>query len=200
MAEIEIPHHVEGKDQKQIGVLIAVIAVIMAVVSSLGKHAANEMIVNEVKSSNDYAWYQAKRQREYVNEIEIRRLDIELLANPTGIRKAAVEKFKADLLAKNTEYQRENQKIKELGDAAKLHAKIGGAKNETFDHSEILLQIAMVLCSLTLLTGLKLFTRIGLAAAAAGVVFGILAFTRNDVPLDEGGHVPAGSGHSVPAH
>lgn len=196
MAEIEIPHHAEGKEQKKIGVLIAVIAVITAIVSSLGKDAANEMIVNEVKSSNDYAWYQAKRQREYVNEIEIRRLDIELLGNPTDARKGAVEKLKADLTAKNIEYQGESQKIKELGDAAKRQAKTVGAKNQTFDHAEILLQIAMVLCSLTLLTGLKLFTRFGLIAAAVGVVFGILAFTRNDVGCD-GGHGPAGSGQSV---
>ena len=46
-----------------IGLIIAVLAVVLAVIGSLGRDAANQMIVNEVKASNGFAWYQSKRQR-----------------------------------------------------------------------------------------------------------------------------------------
>ncbi|MSU34250.1 MAG: DUF4337 family protein [Pedosphaera sp.] len=87
-------------------------------------------------------------------------------------------------------------RIKESGDQAKSHAKIAEVKNETFDRAEILLQIALVLCSLTLRTGFKLFTRVGFAAAAAGIAFGVWAYTRNDV-LQEAGHKPAAPDQAV---
>ena len=77
MGDIEIPAPEGKKDEKQVGIIIAVIAVLMAIVGSLGNNAADDMIVGEVKSSNGYAWYQAKRQREYLNDLELRRIEVE---------------------------------------------------------------------------------------------------------------------------
>ena len=170
MSEVEIPHHAENHGQKKIGILIAVIAVLMAIVSSLGKNAANEMIVEEVKASNGFAWYQSKRQREYLNDLEIRRIDIDMLGTVTGERRIALEKFKSDLLAKNTEYKGENEKINEEAKLSKRLAESSGEKNEALDHAEILMQIAVVLCSLTLLTEQKLFVRLGVLSAVIGTL------------------------------
>ncbi|HSH95781.1 MAG TPA: DUF4337 family protein, partial [Roseimicrobium sp.] len=78
MPEVEIPQSANSQHEKRVGILIAVIAVIMAIVSAFGTDAANNMIVSEVKSSNGFAWYQAKRQRSYLNELEIGRIDLEL--------------------------------------------------------------------------------------------------------------------------
>ena len=57
MSEVEVPHHVQKEDHKRVGVFIAVLAVLMALISSMGKNQANQMIVKEVEASNESAWY-----------------------------------------------------------------------------------------------------------------------------------------------
>src|SRR5438128_403400 len=71
----EIPHHhTDNPDHKRVGLIIAVLAVVLAVISSLAKDAANTMIVNEIKASNGFAWYQSKRLRGYMNDLELDRI------------------------------------------------------------------------------------------------------------------------------
>lgn len=84
-----IPHHAEKDEHKRIGIFIGVLAVIMAIIGAFAKGQANEMIVKEVKASNGFAWYQSKRQRSYMNELEIKRIDF-LLAG-TGLSDAQKE-------------------------------------------------------------------------------------------------------------
>lgn len=179
MAEIEIPHGEGGKDEKPVGITIAIVAVVMAIFGSLGNNAANERIISEVKASNGYAWYQAKRQREYVSGLEIKRLQIELAGNPTAAQKSAMEKEIADLTAKNAAYEAENQKIQADAKRSAGEAKIHAERNEGFDHAELSLQVAVVLCSLTLLTGSKVFMRLGLVIAAVGAILGGITLTKS---------------------
>lgn len=170
MADIEIPAPEGRKDEKQVGIIIAVIAVLMAIVGSLANNAADDMIVGEVKSSNGFAWYQAKRQREYLNDLELRRIEIDLLDSPSPARRAALEKFAAQLKAKNLEYRPENEEIRATAEQDAASAKISGERNDAFGHAEILLQASVVLCSLTLLTSHRGFLYTGLVVALAGIL------------------------------
>jgi len=170
MGDIEIPAPEGRKDEKQVGIIIAVIAVLMAIVGSLGNNAADDMIVGEVKSSNGYAWYQAKRQREYLNDLELRRIEIDLLDSPSPTRKAALEAFAAQLRAKNLEYRPENEEIRATAERDAAAAKVSGDRNDAFGHAEILLQASVVLCSLTLLTSHRGFLYTGLVIALAGIL------------------------------
>ena len=79
-----VPHHAESDEHKRVGIFIAIIAVIMAIVGAFAKGQANEMIVKEVKASNGFAWYQSKRQRSYMNELEIKRIDFLLAGAGLG--------------------------------------------------------------------------------------------------------------------
>ncbi len=195
MAEIEIPR-AEGKaGEKHVGILIAIIAVLMAIVGAMGHNAANEMIVDEVKSSNGFAWYQAKRQREYVNDLELKRIEVELAGNPTEAQRTALARIAADLKSKNIEYHAETEKIQSDARHHGLRARIADARNEWFDYSEILLQVAVVLCSLTLLTESRLFLRIGIVVALIGVGLGCVAFTRKAEAAPEES-TPAAAGHA----
>ena len=193
MAEIEIPHGEGKRGEKQIGIVIAIIAVLMSIVSALGHNAANDMIVDEVKSSNAFSWYQAKRQREHANETEIRRIEIQLAGNPTPAQGDALRRFSADLAKKNAEYAGEGDKIQTEAKHLGQEARLSGARNEGFDHSEILLQVAVVLCSLTLLTESRAFIRIGIVVAIAGIAVGALAFTRKAPPEADGHAAPPAS-------
>lgn len=106
MPEVEIPQELGSKEDKRVGIKIAIIAVIMAIVSAYGKNAANDMIINEVKASNGYAWYQAKRIRAALNDQAISQIDLDLLGQPSDAQREAMGKLKKKLQEKNAEYKK----------------------------------------------------------------------------------------------
>lgn len=191
MAEVEIPTESSNKEDKKVGIKIAIIAVVMAIVSSYGKNAANDMIINEVKASNGYAWYQAKRIRGALNDQAVSQIDLDLLGSPTDAQREAMLKLKKKLQEKNAEYKKENDDILKEADTTKAEAALAGKKNDAFDRAEIALQVAVVLCSLTLLTGSSVFSRAGVGLAAIGVMLAVMAFfKRPDPPKVEAQQAP----------
>ncbi|MSR66801.1 MAG: DUF4337 family protein, partial [Pedosphaera sp.] len=100
-----------SKNEKSIGMAIALIAVLLAFVSALGNEEDNEKIVNEIKASNHYAWFQAKRIREALNTGVIDQMKLEALGTPTEAQLEAMKKHEAKLKAKNDEYKTENEEI-----------------------------------------------------------------------------------------
>jgi hypothetical protein len=165
-----VPHHAANEDHKRIGVFIAIVAVIMAIVGALAKQHANEMIVKEVKASNGFSWYQAKRQRGYMNELELKRIDVKLAGSPTEAQHKLLEAQRARLAAKNAEYETENKDILAGAEADRVLAATAAHKHHWFEYAEICLHIAVVLSSLVLLTDRKVFLHLGILATVAGVL------------------------------
>jgi len=176
MSHVEVPHHVANDEHKRVGIFISVLAVLMALVSSLARNQANEIIVKEVQASNGFAWYQAKRQRSHLNDLELQRAEFELAGNPTEAQRKVVEMNKARLKSKNAEYEKENEVIRTKAEADKDEARLAEHKHHWLEYGEICMHIAVVLCSLTLLTDMKLFFRLGIAATIAGILVASIAF------------------------
>lgn len=171
-----VPHHADNAEHKRIGIVIAVIAVIMAIVTALANGEANKVIVKEVQASNGYAWYQAKRQRTYMNDLELKRIAFELAGNPAEAQRKLLEQQAAKLDAKSKEYDAENKDILAKAEGDKLAAETATHRHHWFEYGEILLHIAVVLCSLTLLTDQKLFFHLGVLATFAGVLLAVYGY------------------------
>ena len=186
MSHVEVPHHVANEEHKRVGIFISVLAVLMALVSSLARNQANEIIVKEVQASNGFAWYQAKRQRSHLNELELQRAEFELAGNPTEAQRKVVEMTKARLKSKNAEYEKENEVIRTKAEADKDEARLAEHKHHWLEYGEICMHIAVVLCSLTLLTDMKLFFRLGIAATVAGILVASIAWFQHPVAHEEG--------------
>jgi hypothetical protein len=170
MSGHDIPHHAENKDQKRIGIAIAIMAVFTAVVGALANNESNHMIVKEVKSSNGYAWYQAKRQRSYANELELKRIEVQLNGAVTDAQRKLLEDDRAKLKSKNAEYEKENEDIHAQAEKELAEAEVAAHRHHLFEYGEVLLHIAVVLCSLTLLTEWKFFYRLGIVASVCGLL------------------------------
>ena len=201
MPDIEIPQPEGRRHERQVGIIIAVVAVVLAVFGSLGNNAANDRIVSEVKASNGFAWYQAKRQREALNDLELKRIAVELASSPSAERKAALTRMQDELSAKNREYKGENGEILARADNARKAARIHAERNDGYDRSEILLQVAVVLCTLTLLVEAKVFLRLGILVAVVGIAVGVRTSLGPDAPElpDEPGSAPASAPAKPPA-
>jgi hypothetical protein len=182
MGGVGVPHHAEKEDHKKIGIFIAILAVVMAVIAALATREANNMIVKEVQSSNAYAWYQSKRQRTYMNELEVRRIEFELAGSPTEAQRRVLEQSRAKLAAKNAEYEQENKEILEKAEADRRQAQTSAHRHHWFEYAEILMHIAVVFCSLTLLIDNNLYFRLGIIFTVGAIILAGYAFSMKPHP------------------
>ncbi len=184
MEEIEIPletvqentHHVthSGGEQGESGkswlgyaaLASAIIAVCAAVAALLaGKHA-NEAMIDQIKSANDWNYYQAKGVKSAVLQSKIETL-VELGKPAT-----------ADDTKKMDEYKKQQAEISEQAnehnEASEHHLKI----HELIARAVTMFQVAIALGAVSILSRKRRFFFGSLALAALGVVFfaqGLLA-------------------------
>jgi len=199
MSEHGVPHHAENPEQKRVGIFIAILAVVMAIISAATSQQANEMIVKEVKASNDFAWYQAKRQRSFMNDLEMKRIDFLLAGGGLNEeQKKMLTDTRAEVEKENVKYKKEGAEIQATGNADKTAAAVAGHKHHWFEYGEICLHIAVVLCSLVLLTEQKRFLHFGIIVTILGIALAGYAQLGNHEHHDA--HEAPAAAHPAPAH
>jgi Domain of unknown function (DUF4337) len=147
---------------------MAILAVLIAGVTLLGHRAHTEEVLLQTRSADQWAYYQAKEIRRRSYELFLDELSVFSLQNPQQVE-SIKEKY-------TKEVERYAEELKEIeADARKEEAevKIIEARADRYDLSEVLLEAALVISSITLLTRKKLFWLIGIALSLAGIVIGI---------------------------
>ena len=145
-----------------ISLTMAVLAVVVATVSLLGHRAHTEEVVFQSKAGDQWAFYQAKN---------IRRHSDELFADLTTVMaskdQAAAGKLHDRYAAEAQRYHDEQKDLD--AEALKLEQETEHARRrgDRYDLAEVFLEIALVITSITLLSGRRIFWH-------AGVVMGIL--------------------------
>ena len=164
-------HAREHPDLAPVTLTMAVLAVLVATVSLLGHRTHTEEVILQNKVTDQWAYYQAKN---------IRRHNDELFADLTTIVASKDAEAAAKLHEKyRAEADRYKDDQKELD--AKTHelekdADHTRSKADRFDLGEVFLEIALVITSITLLSGRRVFWHLGLLMATAGIVIAASAW------------------------
>jgi hypothetical protein len=161
----------EGR-MKPVSFSMAVLAVLVAIVTVMGHRSHTEAVLLQAKASDQWNLYQAKK---------IRQNDTELatdLLSALAVRDPAAGKKLADGYNAHEEKWTEDLK-EEQNEALKLEAevKLAERKADRFDLGEALLEIGLVVSSITLLTRLRAYWYMGLIFGVAGVIVASFAFT-----------------------
>ena len=153
----------------EVSLAISILAVLVAMVTVLGHRSHTEAVLMQARASDQWNEYQAKRIRQ--NEFSVA---TDILTLQPSANKDAVER-------KLEEYKQRNEKAAENLDeeqkqAREYEAEVVKAEHAAsrYDLGEALLQIAVVLTSITLLTRQRAFFAGGLALGAAGLVVAVL--------------------------
>lgn len=160
MAEVELPDPEELEERRdkafsrRVALVTAVYAVILAIASLGGNNAMKEMLLAQQEASNQWAYYQSKVIREHLNRGSKLLLETQL-AEPSSLRGPDREKF--DGLARRfaDEEKRMNADKKEIepkAKAAEAERDRNQLKDPYFDYAEVLLQIAIVCASVSILS------------------------------------------------
>ena len=152
---------VEG-DSKKIAILISVLALFLAIAETLGKSAQTEALSSNVEASNMWAFYQAKTIRKTTMETAAEQMAVDLKLAKDPVVKDLLEKQVNDWKERAARYESEpkpngkGEGRKELmarALKAESNRDVALAKYHNFEFGSAAFQIAIVLASSYLITG-----------------------------------------------
>jgi len=154
-----------------VSLTMAVLAVLVAVVSLLGHRAHTEEVVLQATASDQWAYYQAKNIRRHQDEIFV---DTTSLQSATDA--AALAKLRDKYAQEAARYKDEQKEIEDK--ARELEAEVAHERKraDRFDLAEVFLEIGLVITSITLLSGRRLFWWLGIFFGAVGILTAATAF------------------------
>jgi hypothetical protein len=160
-----------GESLKSISLAIAVLAVLVAMVTVLGHRSHTEAVLMQSRADDQWNEYQAKKIRS--DNLSV---TIDLLTLQPGNDQAAIA-------AKMKEYKDHIAKwqqdlSEEMTKAREFEREVGFAEQRAarYDLGEALLQIAVVLCSVTLFTRKRTWFLLGIGLGAAGLLVAASTF------------------------
>jgi hypothetical protein len=159
-------HHAKEPFDKLVAGTMAIVAALLAVVSVLGQHYNTEKLLSQQKSSDQWAFYQAKNIRRYSAQVAVDSLS-QMKADPALIGKYAKDVEK---------YDKQMEDIQKDAKELESESAKSGGQAERFHIGEVFLEIGIVLSSLAILTKRKVFFIGGGVSSAIGVVLAVTAY------------------------
>jgi hypothetical protein len=148
-----------------VSLTMAVLAVVVAVVALLGHRAHTEEVVLQAKSSDQWAYYQAKNIRRHTDE-----LFTDLTSVTPTTDAAALGKLREKYSGEAERYKNEQKEIEDKANEMEKEVGTERRRADRFDLAEVFLEIALVITSITLLSGRRIFWSTGIVLAVVGLI------------------------------
>jgi len=177
MAEVEVPK-LEELDQlktrsfeRRVALTTSIFAVTLAIASLGGNNSTKEMLLDQQQSSDQWAFYQAKSIKEH--QARTQRQELELALAERGAKMPAEARNKTEALLKQVteeekRYQSEKQEIEKEAKALEHERDLHRAKNPYFEFAEVMLQISIVMASISILADTPMIFHFSLILASLG--------------------------------
>jgi Domain of unknown function (DUF4337) len=173
MAEAaEIP---EAKDpfEKAVAVSIAIMAVVLSVIANRGDDAKTDAIIKTNEAANKWGYFQAKSIKQHVYDTTLKSLSV---LNAASADQAKLGELSSKLNEELKRYDQEKGAIKTEAEHLETEAKQQLSINNRSDFGALLLQIAIVMASIAILSRWKSLWVGGIILGLAGAGVGLSAF------------------------
>jgi hypothetical protein len=176
MSEVELPKPEEMEEvmshqfTRRVALTTAIFAVILAFSSLGGSNAMKEMILAQQQASDQWAYYQAKAGREHFYRGQKMRLELDLLEKE-NLKPEIRQRYDTLLKQMTTQEERYGKERKAIEqEARKLEHErdIARSKDPYFDFAEVLLQIAIVMATVAILSQSRAIFGVSICAAVCG--------------------------------
>jgi hypothetical protein len=185
MAEVEIPNPHEMEEHKsntftrRVALTTAIYAVILAIASLGGSHAMKEMLLAQQQASDLWAHYQAKSIRENQVRVQRMRLEGDLVERSVSAPAAGRQKLESLLNEYGVQegrYRDEKKEIEKHARELEHERDVYRTKDPYFDYGEALLQIAIVMASIGILSSSRPVYIFSIVVAVTGLIFTLNGF------------------------
>jgi hypothetical protein len=149
---------------------MSVLAVLVAVTTVLGHRTHTEAVLDQNKATDQWNEYQAHKIRSNETQLAADLLGVVSIADKAAASK--IEKSYADHQAKWADTTKQDM---EKAEDLEKKVEYSEARADRFDLAEAMLEIGLVITSVTLLTRSRVYWYLGMVAAVAGIVSAISA-------------------------
>jgi hypothetical protein len=165
---VELPesHHGHGDNPfvVPVSVTISILAVLVAAVTLLGHRAHTEELLLQSQATDQWAYYQAKNIRFH----EVQSI-ADLLGALAPQNKEKAEELREKYAKEVGRYDGDKEDISQKARELEKERDLVGRRADRFDGGEALLEIGLVICSITLLTKRRAFWFGGMLIGLAGI-------------------------------
>jgi hypothetical protein len=154
-----------------VSVTLSIMAVLVAAATLLGHRAHTEELLLQTQATDQWAYYQAKNIR--LHETQSVAAMLEVMATKDKERAEALhEKYSKEA----ERYEKDKDTIGEKAKEFEKERDLVSRRADRFDGAEALLEIGLVICSLTLLTKRRFFWGAGILIGITGILMAASAF------------------------
>lgn len=150
---------------RSVSLVISILAVLVAMVTVLGHRTHTEAVLQQARASDIWNEYQAKKIRQEQTSVAADMLSLQPNANQAAVAQRLAD-YRAHIAKWNRELAEEQSQAREY-EAEVSHAE---ARASRYDLGEALLQIAVVLSSITLFTRQRIYVSLGVIIGIAGLI------------------------------
>jgi hypothetical protein len=183
----------EGGHNKQIALIISVLALFLAFSETFGKSSQTAALNFQIEASNLWNFFQAKNIRRTATLVATQSAKIEA-ASADGPRKAALEKQIAEWTETAARYQSEPEAGGGKGEGTRELSKRAQAmekerdlqlnKYHNFEFASAAFQIGIVMASAAVITGMMALAWAAIGIGLIGVLFTVTGFVMPTFPHD----------------
>jgi hypothetical protein len=149
---------------------MSLLAVLVAVTTVLGHRTHTDAVLDQNRATDTWGEYQAKNTRSYNTSLVDEMLSLLPVADKDALKK--ITDKHADRIAKwsgKGDKEGDLQELRKEAEGLQNEVKADEAKAVRFDLAEALLEIGLVITSVTLLTRSRIYWYLGMIFSAAGV-------------------------------
>jgi hypothetical protein len=186
MPELELPNPEELEGIKntaftrRVAITTAVYAVMLAIAALGGNNAMKEMLLAQQQASDQWAFYQAKVIREHAYRVQQKRLEVDLAERGASLTPEVRQQYEAllgEFAAEAKRYGAEKKDIEQDAKKWEHERDVNRKKDPYFDFAEVLLQIAIVMSSVSILATSRLLYGISSVLAVCGTLLMLNGYT-----------------------
>lgn len=172
--------HIDPSNKK-VALLIAVLAVVLAFVETLGRDAQTEALSANIEAANLWAFFQAKSIRVTTVRTAAEAAELELVNTGTDSKAAIAKRIDewrrtAARYDSEPETQEGRKELSERAKAAEPKRDRALAAYHRYETGSAVLQIAIVLASANVITGAAFLLWGCIGLGVAGLIFGLIGF------------------------
>lgn len=158
-------HAAHNPSMAPVSLSMAILSVAVALVTLLAVRAHTEEMKLQTKANDAWGYYQGKDTRLHMDK-DI--ADLESIVTTTDPAKAA--QMRAAHLAEAEKYRKQADDIQAEAKKLEQETDFESRRGDRFEIAEILLEVALVVTSITLLSGRRIFWHGGLVLGVLGAV------------------------------
>ncbi|MGZ4822631.1 MAG: DUF4337 domain-containing protein [Terriglobales bacterium] len=157
----DVAHEARTREDKRIGLTMAVVAVLLAVTTMLGHRTHTESVLLQTRATDQWAYYQAKNIRAHMYEAN---------SQLAGALAPQGQTLAEDFKTRGEKQRSEAENVR--ANAEKLEAETQATERKAahYDLAEIFFEVAIVLCSISLLAGSGMYWRLSFISTLIGIV------------------------------